>query len=78
MANVAAGTVWNLLNYTGELFTSDMINTPFLSAIGGLTGGMMSTNFEFATDSQYDQETASQPAYTEDASLTAPTAISYS
>lgn len=77
MANVAAGTVWNVPNYTGELFTSDLINTPFLSAIGGLTGGMQSTNFEFATDSQYDQETASQPAITETASLTAPTAISY-
>jgi hypothetical protein len=77
MANVAAGTVWNLPNYTGELFTSDLINTPFLSAIGGLTGGMQTTNFEFATDSQYDQESASQPAITETASLTAPTAISY-
>ena len=77
MANTAAGTVWNLPNYTGELFTSDLINTPFLSAIGGLTGGMQTTNFEFATDSQYDQETAAQPAITETASLTAPTAISY-
>lgn len=77
MANAAAGTVWNLPNYTGELFTSDLINTPFLSAIGGLTGGMQTENFEFATDSQYDQETAAQPAITETASLTAPTAISY-
>lgn len=77
MANVSAGTVWNVPNYTGELFTSDLINTPFLSAIGGLTGGMQTTNFEFATDSQYSQETAAQPAITETASLTAPTAISY-
>ena len=77
MANAAAGTVWNVPNYTGELFTSDLINTPFLSAIGGLTGGMQTTNFEFATDSQYSQETAAQPAITETASLTAPTAISY-
>lgn len=79
MANVGAGTVWNLPNYTGELFTSDLTNTPFLSAIGGLspTGGQLTENFEFATDSQYDQETASQPAITETASLTAPTAISY-
>jgi hypothetical protein len=38
---------------------------------------MQTTNFEFATDSQYDQETAAQPAITETASLTAPTAISY-
>ena len=77
MANVAAGTVWNLPNYTGELFTSDLINTPLLSMIGGMTGGMMTENFEFTTDSQYDQETAAQPAITETASLTAPTAISY-
>lgn len=38
---------------------------------------MQTENFEFATDSQYDQETASQPAITETASLTAPTALSY-
>lgn len=77
MSNVAAGTVWNLPNYTGELFTSDAINTPFLSMIGGLTGGMMTDNFEFPTDSQYNHEAAAQPAITETASLTAPTAISY-
>lgn len=78
MANVAAGTVWNLPNYAGELLTSDLINTPFLSMIGGLTsGGMITNNFEFATDSQYNHETAAQPAITETASLTAPTAISY-
>jgi len=77
MSNVAAGTVWNLPNYNGELFTSDAINTPFLSMIGGLTGGMMTNNFEFPTDSQYSHETAAQPAITETASLTAPTAISY-
>lgn len=77
MSNVAAGTVWNLPNYTGELFTADVTSTPFLSMIGGITGGMMTDNFEFVTDSQYSQETASQPAITETASLTAPTAISY-
>jgi len=77
MSNVTAGTVWNLPNYTGELFTSDVVNTPFLSMIGGLTGGMQTDNFEFATDSQYSHEAAAQPAITETASLTAPTAISY-
>lgn len=77
MSNVAAGTVWNLPNYAGELFTSDLVNTPFLSMIGGLTGGMMTQNFEFATDSEYSHESAAQPAITETASLTAPTAISY-
>lgn len=77
MSNVAAGTVWNLPNYTGELFTADLKNTPFLGMIGGLTGGMMTNNFEFATSSEYSHETASQPAITETGSLTAPTAISY-
>lgn len=75
--NVSAATTWNLPNYVGELFTSDLINTPFLSMIGGLTGGMMTENFEFATDSQYSHETAAQPAITETASLTAPSPISY-
>lgn len=78
MANVGNATVWNLPNYAGELMTADLINTPFLSMIGGLTsGGMVTDNFEFATDSQYNHETAAQPAITETASLTAPTAISY-
>lgn len=69
------GTVWNLPNYAGELFTASQINTPFLSMIGGLTGGGMQTaNFEFPTYSDYDLPTAAQPAITETASLTAPAA----
>ena len=48
MSNVSGqGTVCNLPNYSGELFTADMINTPLLSMIGGLTGGAMTNNFEF-------------------------------
>ena len=77
MANVAAGTVWNLPNYTGELFTADMIQTPMLTMIGGLTGGAMTDNFEFPTDSQYAHEALAQETITETESLTAPTAISY-
>ena len=68
------GTLWNLPNYAGDLFTADPINTPFLTAIGGLTGGMQTDNFEFTTDSQYSLPEASQPAITETASLTAPKA----
>ena len=71
------GTTWNLPNYAGDLFTADAINTPILSAIGGMTGGMTTENFEFTTDSQYSMPTAAQPAITETASLTAPTAIGY-
>lgn len=33
------GTTFNLPNYTGELFALGRQTTPFLSAIGGLTGG---------------------------------------
>ena len=33
------GTTYNLPNYVGELFNASPEDTPFLSAIGGLTGG---------------------------------------
>lgn len=78
MSQVAAGTVWNLPNYAGLLFTADETNTKFLTMIGGLTeGGMQTGNFEFPTASTYDFPAAAQPAITETASLTAPTAISF-
>ena len=38
------GTTWNLPNYAGELFTADPTQTPFLSMIGGLTGGRQTDN----------------------------------
>lgn len=66
------GTVWNLPNYSGELFTADPTNTPFLTAIGGLTGGMQTEDFEFSTDSQYSLPEPKQPSISETASLTAP------
>lgn len=69
------GTTWNLPNYSGELFTASQINTPFLTMIGGLTnGGASTSNFEFPTYSDYDLPAASQPAISENASLTAPQA----
>lgn len=75
MANISGtGTVWNLPNYAGDLFTADSTNTPILSAIGGLTGGVQTENFEFPTDSQYSLPDAAQPEITENASLTAPAA----
>ena len=75
MAQISGqGTIWNLPNYWGELFTADLINTPFLAMIGGLSGGGRQTpNFEFPTSSEYDFPAAAQPAITETASLTAPT-----
>jgi hypothetical protein len=41
------GTTFNLPNYTGELFALTPEDTPLLSAIGGLTGGGMTTSTEF-------------------------------
>jgi len=78
MANVAGqGTVWNLPNYAGELFTADAINTPLLNMIGGLSGGAQTANFEFPIASTYAMPAAAQPAITETASLTAPAAVGF-
>ena len=51
------GTTYNLPNYTGELFAISPEDTPFLAAIGGLTGGekALSTEIEWQT---YDLRTA--------------------
>lgn len=68
------GTTWNLPNYAGELFTADPTQTPFLSMIGGLTGGRQTDNFEFPTAVLYDFPEAGQPSISEQASTTAPTA----
>mgnify|MGYP001941613479 CR=1 FL=1 len=68
------GTNWNLPNYAGELFTADATQTPFLSMIGGLTGGMQTNNDEFPTGVLYDLPEATQPDISEKASATAPAA----
>ena len=76
MAQVSGqGTVWNLPDYHGDLFTADAVNTPLLNLLGGITSGMKTDNFEFAVSSEYDFPAAAQPAITETTSLTAPTAI---
>lgn len=77
MANVAAGTVWNLPNYLGELFTASKLETPLLTMMGGLGGTKQTDNFEFPVEQNYSLESAAQPAITETASLTAPTAVSH-
>lgn len=66
------GTSFNLPNYAGELFTAAPKQTPFLSLIGGLSGGKTSNSFNFTTGQNYDLPDPEQPAITETASLTAP------
>jgi hypothetical protein len=52
------GTTYNLPNYVGELFSLTPTETPFLSAIGGLSGGksVASTKFDWQTDDNRDPE----------------------
>lgn len=48
MAGISGlGTTFNLPNYVGELFTITPTETPFLSAIGGLTGGEQTSSAIF-------------------------------
>ena len=50
------GTTFNLPNYVGELFALTPTETPFLSMVGGLTGGksVASTKFGWQTDDNRD------------------------
>jgi len=50
------GTTFNLPNYVGELFSLTPTETPFLSMVGGLTGGKLvaSTKFGWQTDDNRD------------------------
>jgi len=64
-------TTFDLPNYAGELFALTPADTPFLSAIGGLTGGRMTSGTEFEWQT-YDLRDPSQRTRLEGA--TAPTA----
>lgn len=80
MANTnAAATSWNCPNYTGELFLIGANQTPFLNMIGGLQGGAtrVCADFQFPLAQPWALEAAAQPAVTETASMTAPTAWTY-
>lgn len=62
MAGISAlGTNYNLPNYTGILHALTPADTPFFSAIGGLTGGKQATSTEFEWQT-YDLRDATQPA----------------
>lgn len=65
------GTTYNLPNYVGELFALTREDTPFLSTIGGLTGGKRTTATLFQWQT-YDLRAAAQNVALEGAA--APTA----
>jgi hypothetical protein len=65
MAGITAlGTTYNLPNYTGILYQLTPADTPFFSAIGGLTGGGQTTDTEFEWET-FDLRSAAQPAVLE-------------
>ena len=66
------GTSWNLPNYHGELFTADPTQTPLLTMIGGLSGGMSVNAPEFATGQLYSLPAPTQPEISENESIIAP------
>lgn len=73
MATVSGiGTTYNLPNYTGQLFSVAPSDTPFLSAIGGLSGGKRTTSVEFEWETEGLESSSANNSKTEGA--TAPTA----
>ncbi len=76
MSNISGtGTVWNLPNYAGQIYSSTPAETPFLNLIAAKA--VKTDNFQFPTGVEYTHEAASQPDIAETASLTAPGALSY-
>ena len=68
------GNSWNLPNYAGQLFTCSSTKTPFLSAIGGLSGGRQAKSQKFITGQLYELPDAAQPEISEAQSENAPAA----
>jgi len=66
------GTIYSLPNFTGELIGLTRAETPFLSAIGGLSGGKQTTSTQFEWQT-YDLRSPSQNVALEGAA--APTAV---
>ena len=65
-------TLLNFYDLRNELYTANQLNTPLLTMSGGLTGGLVTKNFDFPTSVQYAHDPAAQNTVSEFASLTAP------
>ncbi len=63
---------FNSPQYTGELFSAEPTNTPLLSMIGGLTGGVQTDSEEFPTAVLCDYPEPKQPEISETAAIKAP------
>ncbi|MDH6709753.1 hypothetical protein P3T27_006502 [Kitasatospora sp. MAA19] len=70
------GTTYNLPNYHGELYKVTPTETPFLSAIGGLTGGKRTRSVEFEWQTEDRRSSTANNSVVEGAA--APTAVARS
>ncbi|MCB2186488.1 MAG: DUF5309 domain-containing protein [Deltaproteobacteria bacterium] len=78
MSIEGTATVWNCLNYVGELYKVYADHTPFLSMIGGLSGGGRTVGaWEFALSQYWAPDTAAQPAISETAAAGGAAATTY-
>lgn len=71
------GTTQNNPNYLGVLFEIGQNATPFLNAVGGINGARPVSSVNFALNTNYDLGTASQPAISEDASVSGVTPTTF-
>lgn len=79
MATVSGqGTTFNLPNYTGRLFSVAPSETPFLSAIGGLTGGKSSNTVDIEWQTEDLETTSANNAKVEGAAAPAASGVSRS
>lgn len=78
MASLSAvGTTQNNPNFLGTLYEVGQNATPFLAMLGGINGARPVSTTNFALSTNYVLDSASQPAISEDASVTGATASTY-
>lgn len=79
MATVSGqGTTFTLPNYTGRLFSIAPSETPFLSAIGGLTGGVGASSVEFEWETEDLESTSANNSKVEGAAAPTGSGVSRS
>lgn len=69
---MATGMNFDLVNYSGALYTKSITSTPFLNIIGA---PRYTNSVEFPINQEYSLGTPTQPAISEKDSLTAPEAV---
>lgn len=69
MSIAGYGTTQNNPNYLGVLFEIGQNATPFLNAVGGINGARPVTGVNFALNTNYVLDAASQPSISEDAAV---------